>query len=166
VAGQTVAVTLTTAEDGRSTTLHVGNAAAQTLTAFPIAGSATTGFAGLPQAGWWMETGSAGGNGFFIAVDSQPQADGSVKQMAYVSVLTFDVSGQPVWYSAQGPLGSDLGFSATLLQYVGGAPLGQVQAGAAGASPVGQLRIAFTGNDTAQANLPNGRTINLSRFRF
>ncbi len=166
VAGQAVGVTLTTSEDGRSTVLQVGNAAAQTLSVFPIAGAATTGFAGLPQAGWWMETGSTGGNGYFVAVDTQPQSDGSVRQMAYVSVLTFDTAGLPVWYSSQAALGSDLAFSGTLMQYLGGAQLGQVQVGASGASPMGQLRIAFTGNDTAQINLPNGRTANLSRFRF
>ncbi len=156
VAGPGVAMTLTTSEDGRSTALQVGNGAVQTLTAFPIGGTATTGFAGLPQAGWWMETGSTGGNGYFIQVDTQPQADGSVRQIAYVSVLTFDLSGQPVWYSSQASLGADLGFSGTLMQY--GAPTG--------VAAVGQLRIAFTGNDTAQVNLPNGRTASISRFRF
>jgi len=156
VAGAGVAFSLATSEDGRSTTLKVGDGAAQTLTMFPIGGTATTGFAGLPQAGWWMETGSTGGNGYFIAVDTQPQADGSVRQIAYVSILTFDLSGRPVWYSSQAALGSDLGFAGTLMQY--GAP--------SGVSAIGQLRIAFTGSDTALINLPNGRTAAIGRFRF
>jgi len=156
VAGAGVAFSLATSEDGRSTTLKVGEGAAQTLTMFPIGGTATTGFAGLPQAGWWMETGSTGGNGYFIAVDTQPQADGSVRQIAYVSILTFDLSGRPVWYSSQAALGSDLGFAGTLMQY--GAP--------SGVSAIGQLRIAFTGSDTALINLPNGRTAAIGRFRF
>ncbi len=166
VAGQTVGLTLTTSADGRSTSLQVGNAAAQTLSMFPIAGTATTGFSGLPQAGWWIETGSTGGNGYFVAVDTQPQPDGSVKQMAYVTVLTFDGAGRPAWYVAQAALGADLGFSGTLLQYAGGAQLGQVQAGTAGSAPVGPLRITFTGNETGRINLPNGRTADISRFRF
>ncbi len=156
VAGPGVGVTLTTAEDGRSTVLKVGDAAPQTLTMFPIGGTATTGFAGLPQAGWWIEEGSTGGNGYFIAVDTQAQADGSVRHVAYVSVLTFEVSGRPVWYSAQATLGADLGFSGLLMQY----------GTASGAAAVGQLRIAFTGNDTARINLPNGRTAGIGRFRF
>jgi hypothetical protein len=166
VGGQAVGVTLTTAADGRTTTLQVGNAAAQALTMFPIAGSAVTGFAGLPQTGWWMETDSAGGNGFFVAINTQPQPDGSVRQMAYVSVLTYDGAGLPVWYSSQAALGADLRFDGTLMQYVGGSQLGQVQLGVSGATPVGQLRIAFTGNDSGQVNLPNGRTLAISRFRF
>ncbi|MFX8393391.1 hypothetical protein ABTL67_20020, partial [Acinetobacter baumannii] len=79
---------------------------------------------GLPQTGWWMETDSTGGNGFFLAVNTQPQPDGSVRQMAYVSVLTYDGSGLPVWYSSQAALGADLRFDGTLMQYVGGSQLG------------------------------------------
>jgi len=160
------AATLTTAADGRSTTLQLGTGTAQTLTQFPIGGTATTGYAGLPQAGWWVEADTTGGNGYFIAVDSQVQTNGSVRHIAYVSVLTFDGAGRPVWYSSQAALGTDLSFSGTLMQYQGGAPLGQTQAGTSGAVPVGALRIAFTANDTARISLPNGRTAAISRLRF
>ncbi len=166
VATPVAAMTLTTEQDGRSTTLRLGDTPPVTLTRFPIGGTATTGFAGLPQAGWWYEPGMDGGNGYFIAVQTQPQADGSVRQMAYVSVLTFDGTGRPVWYVAQAALAADFGFSGTLMQYAGGAPLGHVQGGAGDASPVGQLRIVFDGSDRARVSLPNGRVAAIVRHRF
>lgn len=146
--------TVTTAADGRSGTLSIGGA---TLTPFPIGGTATSAYAGVPQAGWWYEAAAGNsGNGYFLAVNTQTMASGSTAQVAYLSILTFDTQGRAVWYAAQGALSP--GLSATLYQYSGGA----VVSGAA----VGQVRLTFDGTDRATLNLPNGRSASLTRWRF
>jgi hypothetical protein len=158
---------LVTAATGSSATLSVGGAAAQTLTPFPIGGSRTTGYAGLPQAGWWYEAAAGNQVGYFLDIDSQPQADGSVAQIGYLSVLAYDAAGRPVWQSAQATLGADLGFSGTLMQYAGGAPFGaSTPAAPASAAIVGPVRLTFDGTDAARITLPDGRTASLSRYRF
>jgi uncharacterized delta-60 repeat protein len=161
------AFTLVTAATGNGATLSVGSAPAQALTPFPIGGSRTTGYAGLPQAGWWYEAGAGNNVGYFLAIDSQPQADGSVAQIGYLSVLAYDAAGRPVWQSAQATLGADLGFSGMLMQYAGGAPFGTTAAAApASAAIVGPVRLTFDGSEAARITLPDGRTASLSRFRF
>jgi hypothetical protein len=133
-----------------------------------IGGSARTGYAGLPQPGWWYESGAAGSaNGYFLAVHSQPGANGTVQQTAYLSILTFDSAGRPVWYAAQAVLGADLGFSGMLYQYQGGPTIGAgAPAGTASASPIGQVRMTFSGTDRAAISLPNGRVADITRYRF
>ncbi|MGQ3028242.1 MAG: InlB B-repeat-containing protein, partial [Ferrovibrionaceae bacterium] len=161
------AFTLVTAATGNGATLSVGSAPAQALTPFPIGGSRTTGYAGLPQAGWWYEAGAGNNVGYFLAIDSQPQADGSVAQIGYLSVLAYDTAGRPVWQSAQATLGADLGFSGTLKQNAGGAPVGATAAAApASAAIVGPVRLTFDGSEAARITLPDGRTASLARFRF
>ncbi len=161
------AFALVTAATGNGATLSVGTAPAQALTPFPIGGSRTTGYAGLPQAGWWYEAGAGNNVGYFLAIDSQPQADGSVAQIGYLSVLAYDTAGRPVWQSAQAALGADLGFSGMLMQYAGGAPFGATAAAApASAAIVGPVRLTFDGSEAARITLPDGRTASLARFRF
>ncbi len=158
---------LVTAATGSSATLSVGGAVAQTLTPFPIGGSRTTGYAGLPQAGWWYEAAAGNNVGYFLDIDSQPQADGSVAQIGYLSMLAYDAAGRHVWQSVQAPLGSDFSLSGTLLQYAGGAPFGVTAAAMpASASIVGPVRISFDGTEAARITLPDGRTASLSRYRF
>ncbi len=149
---------LVTAADGRSITLQRAGFPAATLQPFPIGGPATTGYAGLPQAGWWSEAGATGGNGYFLAIDTQTAADGTIAQVAYVSVLTFDTTGRAVWYASQATLAADLSFSGTLNLYTGGA--------AGNVSAVGPLRLTFQGTERATMTLPNGRVASLQRFRF
>ena len=161
------AFNLVTADTGTGTTLSVGGAAAQVLTPFPIGGSRTPGYAGLPQAGWWYEAAAGNQVGYFLDIDSQPQPDGSVAQIGYLSVLAYDAAGRHVWQSAQAPLGSDFSLSGTLLQYAGGAPFGVTTAAMpASASIVGPVRMSFDGTEAARVTLPDGRVANLSRFRF
>ena len=159
--------TLVTAETGNGATLSVGTAAAQALMPFAIGGSRTTGFAGLPQAGWWYEPGAENNVGYFLDIDTQPQADGSVAQIGYLSILGQDAAGRPVWQSAQATLTADLGFSGTLMQYAGGAPFGAATAAMpASASIVGPVRMTFDTTEAARITLPGGRVAALSRFRF
>ncbi len=152
------AFSLATAADGRTTGLAVGDAAAVALAPFPIGGTATTAYAGLPQAGWWYEPAAGNSaNGYFLAIATQPQRDGSVAQIGYFSVLSFDATGRAVWYAAQARLGADLAFAGTLHQYAGGG---------SDAAAIGQVRIVFDGTDRASVNLPNGRTAMITRWRF
>jgi len=146
----------TVTTEGRNASLTVGNAT-MALSPFPIGGSATTAYAGVPQAGWWYEPASGNsGNGYFLAVNTQVAASGAVQQVAYLSILTFDAQGRAVWYAAQGALGP--GLSATLYQYSGGASVS--------GTAVGQVRLGFDGTDRATLNLPNGRSASLIRWRF
>jgi len=146
----------TVTTEGRNASLTVGNAT-MALSPFPIGGSATTAYAGVPQAGWWYEPASGNsGNGYFLAVNSQVGPSGAVQQVAYLSILTFDAQGRAVWYAAQGALGP--GLSATLYQYSGGASVS--------GTAVGQVRLGFDGTDRATLNLPNGRSASLIRWRF
>lgn len=157
-AGAATPFAIVTATDGRSASLQVAGVAAQDLQPFAIGGSSTTGYAGLPEAGWWAEVGGTGGNGYFLDIDTQAAADGSVIQVGYVSILTFDAAGRAVWYSSQATLAADMSFSGTLNAYTGGTS-GNV-------SPVGSLRLTFQGTERATATLPNGRVASLQRHRF
>lgn len=77
-------------------------------------------YAGLAQTGWWYEPEAVNGVGYFLAIDSQPQADGSIAQVAYLAVLAYDASGARVWQSSLATLAADQSFSGTLIQYAGG----------------------------------------------
>ena len=146
----------TVTTDGRNATLTVGSGSFA-LSPFPIGGTSTTAYAGVPQAGWWYEPAAGNsGNGYFLAVNTQTGVSGAVQQVAYLSVLSFDTQGRAVWYAAQGVLAPNL--SATLFQYSGGA----VVSGTA----VGQVRLTFDGTKQAILNLPNGRNAVLARWRF
>jgi len=161
------AFSLVTAEGGASTDLVVGGTAWQTLSPFPVGGTRTTGYAGLPQAGWWYEAGAGNGVGYFLDTDSQPQADGSIAQIGYLSVLGYDATGARVWQSSQATLAADLSFSGTLMQYAGGAPFGATTgASQPSSSAIGPVRMTFDGTDRARITLPGGRNADLVRFRF
>ncbi|MBN9531709.1 MAG: hypothetical protein J0H82_36275, partial [Alphaproteobacteria bacterium] len=116
--------------------------------------------------GWWYEPDAGNGVGYFLAVNTQAQANGAVAHVGYLSVLGYDAQRQPVWQAAQATLGADLGFSGTLMQYAGGMPFGGASAATASASQIGQVRMTFTGTDRARIALPDGRVATLERFRF
>ncbi len=161
------AFAIATADTGNRASLVVGSSGAQTLTPFPIGGIRTTGFAGLPQRGWWHEPAAGDGVGYFLEIDTQPQPDGSVAQVGYLAVLAYDPTGRQVWQTAQAVLGADLSFTGTLTQYAGGAPFGAAAAtSTASGTPVGQVRMTFDGTDRARISLPSGRSADLVRFRF
>ncbi len=158
--------TLETAPAGTAATLTVGATVPQTLSPYPIGGRATTGLAGLPQAGWWYEPDAANDVGYFLAFNTQAQTNGATAHVGYLAVLGYDASRQPVWQTAQATLAADLSFSATLTQYAGGMPFGGGNQASPAAIPAGQVRIVFTANDRARIALPDGRIVSLERFRF
>ncbi len=162
------AFTITIDGTGSNAILAVAGGPAQFITVHAIGGTARTGYAGLPQPGWWYEPDAAGSaNGYFLAIHTQAGADGAIVQAAYLAILTFDAAGRPVWLAAQAALTPELGFTGTLYQYQGGAPLGATApAGSPTADAMGQVRLNFAGSDRATISLPNGRTATLRRFRF
>ncbi len=153
---------------GTTASLTVGGGPAQSLALYPILGPSTTGFAGLPQGGWWYEPGKASeNNGVFLAFDTQTAANGAISQTAHLTLLTYDAAGVPVWYAAEGVLGSDLSLEGSLMRYAGGAAIGTTGGSVAPSSiPIGTFRLAFTAGDRAALRLPDGRTASLVRFRF
>jgi len=154
--------------NGTTASLTVNGGAAQSLALYPILGPSTTGYAGLPQGGWWYEPGRAtANNGVFLAFDTQVGANGAVSQTAHLTLLTYDTAGVPVWYAAEGVLGSDLSLEGTLMRYAGGAAIGTTTGGVAPSSaPVGAFRLSFGAGDRATLRLPDGRIADLGRFRF
>ncbi len=161
-------VAMTFSADGTQVRLAVNGGPQQTLRLYPVMGPSITGFAGLPQNGWWWDaTNAAGANGVFMQFGTQNGANGTLNQTAHLSLLSYDADGAAVWYAAEGVLGQDRSLEATLYRYAGGAPVGQAVGSLTPSSvPVGTARLIFAGTDQATLRLPDGRTATLGRFRF
>lgn len=164
--GKSLAVTFD--QGGNAASLAIDGGAVQSLAIYPIMGSSTTAFAGLPQAGWWYEPARASdGNGIFLAFDTQVGSNGTVSQTAHLSLLTYEADGTPVWYAAEGALGADLSLEGTMMRYAGGAAIGTTGGSVAPSSVgIGTFRLAFGAGDQATLRLPDGRTATLARYRF
>ncbi len=159
---------LTFAADGRSATLSLGNGAPARLAIYPIGGPATTGYAGLPQAGYWVADGTGPGvSSLFLDIDTQAAPGGGVVQVVHATLFGYDAQGAPTWYAAEGPMATDTTFSAQLNAYGGGAPFGQTTGAVVpSATPVGVLRLTFTATDRATMQTPDGRTLVMTRARL
>lgn len=164
--GAPVAVTFD--QGGNAASLTIGSGVVQPLAIYPIMGTSTTAFAGLPQAGWWYEPARGSDkNGVFLAFDTQIGSNGTVSQTAHLSLLTYDADGTPVWYAAEGVLGADLSLEGTMMRYAGGATIGTTGGAATPSSvAIGTFRLAFAAGDQATLRLPDGRTAALARWRF
>jgi uncharacterized delta-60 repeat protein len=164
--GAPVAVTFD--QGGNAASLTIGSGVVQPLAIYPIMGTSTTAFAGLPQAGWWYEPARGSDrNGVFLAFDTQIGSNGTVSQTAHLSLLTYDADGTPVWYAAEGGLGADLSLEGTMMRYAGGATIGTTGGAATPSSvAIGTFRLAFAAGDQATLRLPDGRTATLARWRF
>ncbi len=160
--------TLTFSPDGRSASATLGNGTPRTLGHYPVGGSRISGFAGLPQAGYWGVVGNAPGvSSLFIDVDTQVGTNGASVQAAHVTLFGYDAAGNAQWYAAEGTLAADRTFAGQLYLYGGGSSW--VDAGGSywpSAMPVGTLRLAFQGSDRAQVQLPDGRVATIGRWRF
>ena len=79
----------------------------------------------------------------------------------------YDSSGNPLWYLANGPMGSTVNFQGTWTQYENGQTLtGAYQAPSIANNNAGNVTLQFTGPYTAALTLPNARQIPLVRFGF
>jgi hypothetical protein len=161
-------VTLAFTADGRQAAMTVGNGAARTLVPYPVGGTRTTGYAGLPQNGYWWVPGSAAGvNSLFIDTDTQVAATGAAQQKSHVTLFGYDAAGNARWYAAEGTVEADQTFSGQLYLYSGGSSW--TSAGSGGqpaATLVGTIRLNFTATDRATVQLPDGRSVTASRWRF
>lgn len=109
-----------------------------------------------PEAGvWWSPQES--GRGYAIEVQ------GSTLSMA---AFMYDTAGNPTWYLATGPMVGNT-FSGNLSVYANGQTLAGVYKSAALTnSAAGAISIRFTDSATASMTLPNGRVIELQKFRI
>ncbi len=161
-------VTLTFAADGRTAMAALGGAAARNLAIYPVGGPRTTGFAGLPQDGYWGVSGNGPGiSSLFIDTDTQVTVSGASSQVTHVTLFGYDAQGNAQWYAAEGALGTDQTFTGTLYLYAGGSSwTGAAGSNAPSATALGTLRLTFTTTDRATVQLPDGRTAAIARWRF
>ncbi len=161
-------VTLAFTADGRQAAMTVGNGAARTLVPYPVGGTRTTGYAGLPQNGYWWVPGSAAGvNSLFIDTDTQVAATGAAQQKSHVTLFGYDAAGNARWYAAEGTVEADQTFSGQLYLYSGGSSWASAGSGGQPAATlVGTIRLNFTATDRATVQLPDGRSVTASRWRF
>ncbi len=161
-------VSLAFTTDGRAATATLGAAAPRYLALYPVGGSRITGFTGLPQAGYWGVAGNAAGvTSLFIDTDTQVGANGTSVQSMHVTLFGYDAAGNAQWYAAEGALAADRSFSGQLYLYGGGSSWAQSGGNYwPSATLVGGLRLNFQGTDRALAQLPDGRTVTVSRWRF
>ena len=162
-------VTMTFAADGRSATVTQGGAAARNLAPYPVGGGArTTGYAGLPQSGYWGTAGNAAGvSSLFIDTDTQVGANGTVTQNSHMTLFGYDAGGNPEWYAALGPITADRTFAGQLFLHAGGSSWSQGTGTVVpSTTQVGTLRVNFTASDRATVQLPDGRIVEIQRWRF
>ncbi|MBX3588365.1 MAG: hypothetical protein KF796_17160 [Ramlibacter sp.] len=134
-----------------------GTASTISLQRFPI--STPTSFAtsnAAFESGWWWNA-EEPGRGYFIEVQGN---------QAFLVVFTYEASGQPTWYVANGSLAGSQGLSGVLQQYGNGQSLqGSYRTPSLAANP-GSLFFVFSSAKAGSLVLPDGRLINLNRFTF
>ncbi len=120
-------------------------------------GNCTTYHSIVPETGgWWNPEES--GRGFFIEASHGTLVG---------RFLMYDANGNAVWYLTAGSLTSDGSFTGKLLQYAGGQTLtGDYVAPKVVNDAVGTVSIKFSDSSTGVLTLPNGRQINIQRFKF
>ncbi len=152
--------------EGNQAVASVNGGANIPLLPYPVMGTSTSAMPGLPQGGWWYEPASIG-SGVFLQFGTQTTANGTIGHTAHLSLLSYDAQGMPVWYAAEGMLGTDLSLEGVLYRYAGGAPVGSMTGGAVpSATAVGNFRLTFAASDNASLRLPDGSNRALARFRF
>ena len=121
-------------------------------------GAAMTPPAGTPETGiWWNE--AEDGRGFALEIQAGTM---------FLGGYMFDASGNPIWYLSGPTLMTDA------MTYVGvWEQLGNGQTMTGTYTPatlvnanVGTVRIQFSDTENATLTLPDGGTINITRFRF
>lgn len=120
-------------------------------------GTTTSATAFAPEPGVWWSPQEAG-RGYAIEVQ-----DGSLS----VAGFMYDAVGNPTWYLAVGPLSSGKSFSAQFVQYGSGQPLaGAYKAPVLSNPAAGAVSLQFADTANAVMTLPNGKVIELQKFRI
>jgi hypothetical protein len=136
---------------------------AETLTRFPIDGTAVAAPSGrFPETGWYLNAAEPG-RGFFVEVQ---------KNTLFMGAFMYQASGAPAWYIALNQMTDATTFQGNLLEYNGG-PIPGV-AGTKTATQVfsGATTMRFSSPsfaalpDSFTLTPPGGSPIQLVRFRF
>jgi hypothetical protein len=124
---------------------------------FGTGGSETAQPSGSPQTGWWWNANEAG-RGFAVEVQG-----GTL----YFAGYMYDAAGNPVWYIASGAMGATESFGGDFAQYANGQTLtGSYRAPIVVNANAGAITLQFTGTASATLTLPNGNSIQLTKFTF
>lgn len=157
IANVTLAFTSTTAGSLQVTPSSGGAGRTVNLSRFPI--STPTGFASPTstfESGWWWNP-SQGGRGFFIEVQGS---------QAFVGGFMYDNNGQPTWYVSSATVSNGAIVSGPLVSYTNGQALYGAWHPPTQGGSVGALRFNFSSPNAGSMTLPNGATVNLTRFVF
>lgn len=120
-------------------------------------GSTTSQSSTNPEKGYWWNPAEAG-RGFSLEVQN-----GTMLFAGYM----YDSDGNPIWYSSQGPLTNSGLYQGNWVQNGFGQTLtGTYKPSSIVNASVGALTIQFNSTTTATMFLPDGRQINIQRFRF
>ncbi len=110
-----------------------------------------------PEVGWWWNPAESG-RGFAI----ETQGD-----ILFITGYMYDISGNPIWFTANGELDVFNRFTYTWIQFGNGQTLtGAYQSPVVVDSDVGAISVQFNSDTSASLTLPDGRIISLSRFVF
>jgi hypothetical protein len=124
---------------------------------FGPGGASATEPATNPETGWWYNP-EEGGRGFAVEVQN-----GSM----YLAGYMYDPNGNPVWYLANGPMGTTVLFQGTWVQFANGPTLtGAYKVPNLANGTVGSVTVQFLSPSNATMTLPDGRQIPLSRYYF
>ena len=121
-------------------------------------GAAMTPAAGTPETGiWWNPAES--GRGFALEIQAGTM---------FLGGYMYDASGNPVWYlSGQALMTDAMTYIGTWDQYGNGQTMtGTYTPATLVNTNVGTVRIDFSDTENATLTLPDGGTINITRFRF
>lgn len=112
--------------------------------------------AGSPQTGWWWNAAESG-RGYFL------EQQGNT---LFVSGYLYDAAGNDIWYIGSGAKSGNL-FTSTWGQYGNGQTMtGPYKAPALVDGNVGSLKIEFSDTTSGQLTFPDGRVVQISRYRF
>ncbi len=110
-----------------------------------------------PESGWWWNQ-SESGRGFALEVQGNK---------LFIGGYMYDEQGNPVWYISAGDMTSPMLYQGQWEQYANGQTLtGLYRKPTQVNGNVGSITLQFTGRATAVLTLPDGRQVNLTRYRF
>lgn len=118
----------------------------------------SAGFGAVPgfrMGGTWWFNGAEGGRGFFTEIRNN---------VIFFLGAMYDTLGQPVWYSAQGPMTTSTLFSGVLNETSGGQTLEGEHELPARVAMIGVVNMQFRDNSTAVITTPGGRQIPVVRY--
>ena len=112
---------------------------------------------GVPESGWWWNAAETG-RGYFIEFQGDT---------AFIAGYMYDTSGNPLWYISGSAIANAQTYQGNWTQYANGQTLnGPYRPATLVNANVGALGITFQNATNGTLTLPNGRQIQITRFRF